>query len=85
VRISKDRDANYDAGQAAAWIPEIDMWRAANLLVKRHGPDAAIVAARGADERLAAGDGEGQRISKHIVDAILKLQREKPDEGERTN
>lgn len=30
-------------------IPEIDMWRAANLLVKRHGRDAAIVAGQRAE------------------------------------
>jgi hypothetical protein len=40
-------------------IPEIDTWRAANLLVNRHGRDAAIVAAQRADECFAAGDMEG--------------------------
>ena len=43
-------------------IPEIDMWRAANLLVKRHGRDAAVLAAQRADECLAAGD-EGGRVN----------------------
>ena len=66
-------------------IPEIDMWRAADLLVKRHGSEAAIVAAQRSDECMAAGDTEGQRIWKHIVDAILELLRDKPDEGERVN
>ena len=33
----------------------MDIWRAANLLVKQHGNDAAIVAAQRADELLAAG------------------------------
>lgn len=32
---------------------EVDIWRAADLLVKRHGDDAAIVAAQRADELLA--------------------------------
>jgi hypothetical protein len=36
-----------------------DIWRAANLLQKRHGADAAIVAGLRADELLAAGDLEG--------------------------
>lgn len=66
-------------------IPEIDMWRAANLLVKRHGRDAAIVAGQRADECLSAGDTEGQRIWKHIVEAILELLRDKPEEGEHVN
>jgi coenzyme F420-reducing hydrogenase delta subunit len=66
-------------------IPDIDMWRGASLLVKRHGRDAAIVAAQRADECLAAGDAEGQAIWKRIVEAVLELVKETPDEGERVN
>jgi hypothetical protein len=66
-------------------IPDIDMWRAANLLVKRHGHDAAVVAAQRADECLSAGDTEGQRIWKRIVEAIVELLRSEPDEGEPVN
>jgi hypothetical protein len=55
------------------------------MLVKRHGRDAAVVAAQRADECMAAGDTDGQRIWKHILDAILELLRDKPDEGERVN
>jgi hypothetical protein len=39
-------------------IADVDIWRAANLLVKRHGRDAAIVAAPRADECLAAWKGK---------------------------
>jgi hypothetical protein len=66
-------------------IPDIDTWRAALLLLKQHGHDAAIVAAQRADECLTEGDIEGQRIWKAIVDAILELLRQAPDEGERVN
>ncbi len=66
-------------------VPDIDMWRAADLLVKRHGKDAAIVAAQRADECLAAGDAEGQRIWKRILEAVLELLKDTPDEGERVN
>ena len=66
-------------------IPDIDIWRAAILLLKRHRTDAAIVAAQRADECLAAGDTDGQRIWKGIVDAILELLRHRLDEGERVN
>jgi hypothetical protein len=66
-------------------IPDIDIWRAAILLLKRHRTDAAIVAAQRADECLAGGDIEGQQIWKAIVDAILELLRHAPDEGERVN
>jgi len=34
-------------------IADIDIWRAANILVKRHGADARIGAAQRADELLA--------------------------------
>jgi hypothetical protein len=66
-------------------IPDIDTWRAALLLLKRHGSDAALVAAQRADECLAEGDNEGQRVWKAIVDAILELLRHTPDESERVN
>jgi hypothetical protein len=54
---------------------ETDIWRAADLLVKRHGDDAAIVAAQRADERMAEGDLDGQMIWKRILAAINELQR----------
>ena len=57
-------------------IADTDIWRAATLLVRRHGRDAAIVAAQRADEYLASGDVESQGIWKQIVEAILELLRE---------
>jgi hypothetical protein len=66
-------------------IPEMDMLRAADLLVKRHGRNAAIVAAQRADECLAAGDIEGQRIWKSIVEAVVELVRDKREDGEHVN
>ena len=66
-------------------IADIDVWRAADLLIKRHGEDAAIVAAQRADELLEAGDVEGQIVFKRIVEAINELQRQKPEPGETVN
>ena len=43
-------------------IDDMDGWRAANLLVKQHGEDAALVAAQRADDLLAQGDIEGQIV-----------------------
>jgi hypothetical protein len=43
-------------------VDDPDIWRAANLLIERHGADAALAAARRADELLAAGDTEGCAI-----------------------
>ena len=38
---------------------ELDIWRAAQLLVKRYGDDAAIQAGMRAEELLARGDDDG--------------------------
>ncbi len=40
-------------------VPEIDIYRSANLLVKHHGPDAPIHAAMRADAMLDRWDVEG--------------------------
>jgi hypothetical protein len=40
-------------------ISDPDIWRAAQLLVKRHGADARIVAAQRADELFEEGDLRG--------------------------
>jgi hypothetical protein len=75
---------------ARCWEPrkmteDIDIWRAAHLLLKRHGADAAIVAAQRADELLAQGDLDGQSIWKRIVNAVRELQRTKLTADERRN
>lgn len=64
---------------------QADIWRAANVLVKQHGEDAAIVAAQRANALLAEGDIESQCVFKEIMKAINELQRCKPGEGERVN
>jgi hypothetical protein len=71
-----------ECSYAEMTIADLDIWRAPNILVKRHGRDAAIAAAQRADECLAAGDVEGQAI---CVEAILELLRATPSEDERIN
>ena len=66
-------------------IADLDIWRAANILVKRHGAGAAVVAGQRADELLAAGDVEGCAVWKRILTAVDELTRTKPAEGERVN
>lgn len=56
-------------------IADSDLWRAANLMIERHGDDAALVAAKRADELLAQGDSERQLVWKRILGAINELQR----------
>ena len=65
-------------------IPDLDIYRAAKLLVDRHGEDAPIRAAERADELLEDGDTEGAAIWRAIVVAIEELQRGRLD-GESVN
>jgi hypothetical protein len=55
-------------------VPDRDIWRAANLLIRKHGAEAEIVAARRADEMLERGDREGQLLWLRIRRAITDLQ-----------
>ena len=66
-------------------IEDIGIWRAANILVKRHGKDAALVASQRIDESLAQGDLEGRSVWYRILKAVSELQRDKPTKGERLN
>jgi hypothetical protein len=68
-----------------AMIDDIDIWRVANLLMKRHGVDAAIEAARRADELFEANDRDGYAIWRRILAAVDELSRTKPARGERVN
>ena len=55
-------------------IPDRDIWRAANLLIREHKTDAEVVSARRADEMLERGDHEGQLVWLRIKRAIVELQ-----------
>ena len=66
-------------------IDDLDIFQAADILIKRRGADAAIEAARRADELLAAGDPEACAVWRRILAAILELTRTTPAKGERVN
>jgi hypothetical protein len=55
-------------------ISDRDIWRAANLLIRRHSGDAEIVAAQRADQMLDQGDRDGQLVWLRIRRAIVELQ-----------
>jgi hypothetical protein len=55
-------------------IPDRDIWRAANLLIREHGADAEVVTARRADEMLERGERDGQLVWLRIRQAIVELQ-----------
>lgn len=64
---------------------QLDIWRVANLLLKRHGEDAPWVAVKRADELKAEGDPLGFETWRRIAKAVDELRRETPKEGERVN
>jgi hypothetical protein len=65
-------------GDEMAYVPpvvrDIDIWRAANLLLKQHGADAETEAAKRADLMLERGDRDGQIVWQRIRRAILDWQ-----------
>ncbi len=64
---------------------DLDIYRSANELIKRYGDAADIEAAMRADERLAAGDMEGEAVWIRIVKAIEELLSKERPEGEKVH
>ena len=54
-------------------IPEIDIWRAANLMLKRYGDKALKESNKRADELAAADDHAGADTWRRITNAIVQL------------
>ncbi len=63
-------------------IPDLDIYRAASLLVKQHGEDAPIEAAMRADAMLEAGDLDGYAVWRRILRAVGELRGTEPKSGE---
>jgi hypothetical protein len=55
-------------------VSDLDIWRAANLLVRKHGANAALEAAKRADVMLDRGDDEGRLLWSRIRRAIEDLR-----------
>jgi len=66
-------------------ISDLDLWRAAQVMVKGYGDGAATEAAKRADEFLDQGIIDGQRLWMRITQTIEALQRERPRDGEATH
>ncbi len=62
-------------------IPDLDIYRAANVIIKQYGQDAPIHAAMRADAMLEAGDLGGYAVWKRIIKAVEELQRAEPRPG----
>ena len=61
---------------------DLDIYRSANILIREHGKDAAIEAAKHADAMLDKGDLEGQAVWQRIVRAVEEMQRIDRPSGE---
>jgi len=56
-------------------IPDLDIYRSAQVLAKHHGQDAPIHAAMRADAMLDKGDLDGVAVRKRILRPVEELQR----------
>ncbi len=63
-------------------VPDLDIYRSANLLIKRHGQDAPIHAAMRADAMLEAGDLDSYAVCRRILRAVGEVQGTVPKPGE---
>lgn len=62
-------------------IPEIDIWRAAAIMIKRYKDQADLAPARRADEYCDKGERDGPRTWLAILKAIDQLRTVQPGEA----
>ena len=58
--------------------PDIDIWRAATLMLKRYGENAHKESSARADKLTTEGDNEGTAIWRLITDAVEQLANTTP-------
>ena len=63
-------------------IPDLDIYRAASVIIKQYGEDARVHATMRADAMLEAGDLDGSAVWKRILRVVEDLQRKAPKSGE---
>ncbi len=54
---------------------DLDIYRSANVLIREHGEDATLEAAKHADAMLEKGDLEGLAVWKRVVRAVEEIER----------
>ncbi len=59
-------------------IPNLDIYRAANVIIKQHGQDAPIHAAMRADAMLDRVDLDAYSVWRRILRAMEELRRARP-------
>ena len=71
------------AGGAAWVISDLDIYRAAHVLIKRHGSIAPTLAAMQVDRFAATGDMNGRAILIRVLKAVEEvLDRNPPKKGQ---
>ncbi len=61
---------------------DLDIYRAANVIIERYGKDAQIHSTKRASAMLDKGDLDAYAAWKRVLRAIEELQREAPKSGE---
>jgi hypothetical protein len=61
-----------------ARLPEIDIWRAATLMLKRYGEKALEESVARADELFTEQDHDGAAVWRRIIDAVSQLANTTP-------
>ncbi len=64
-------------------IPDLDIYRAANVVIKQYGEKARLHVTMRADALLKAGDLDGLATWKRILRAVEELQRANAGPGVR--
>ncbi len=62
-------------------IPNLDIYRSANVIMKQYGQDAAVEAAMRADAMLETGNLGGYTVWRRVLRAVGELQRVGPRPG----
>jgi len=73
------------SAEMPAAIPNVDIDRAAWIMIRNYGGNAMLEAAIRADNLLDAGNFEACSIWRRILDAIERLQAKAPAEGEKVH
>jgi hypothetical protein len=66
-------------------VSQLEIWRAANVLVKHYGAEAPVVAAKRANALLGQGDKDGHAVWLGILRAVKELRWTALREGESVN
>ncbi len=63
-------------------IPDVDIYRAANVVIEQYGEDAQIHSTKRASAMLDKGDLDAYAVWKRILRAVGELQGTEPKSGE---